>query len=127
MSTQDIRCSSHSSGSASASLLLGHGGHLGRRLPIGWVSLILVGLLTIFNFEKATAQTIGPGAVAGPVITNALTGNLTVVGNTQVTAGTTASGTSVTAGTLTFDPNAAGFPAGPVSVQTVNGHALFVN
>ncbi len=73
------------------------------------------------------AQTVGPGPVAAPVVMNTAGGSRTVVGNTQVTSATTGSGTNVTAGTLTFDPNAAGFPGGPISVLSVNGHALFVN
>lgn len=91
------------------------------------VDVLSISLLTIWSVEKAAAQVIGPGPITAPVVTNAGTGNPTVVGNTQITAPAAEPGTNVTAGTLTFDPNAASSPAGPISVLTGSGHGLFVN
>jgi len=86
-----------------------------------------LGIAAFLTTGAVSAQTIGPGPVTAPVTNNGATGDRTVVGNTQISTTVAGSGTSVTAGTLTFDPNAAGFPAGPISIQTTTGHGLFVN
>ena len=88
-----------------------------------WVCCALVA----YGAAPAGAQTVGPGTINATVVNNAGTGDQTVVGNTTIAIGGTGTGTAVTAGTLTLDPNASGFPAGPIAVQTTSGHGLFVN
>lgn len=73
------------------------------------------------------AQNVGPGTITTTIVNNASTGDQTIVGNTTVAPAGANSGTAVTAGTLTLDPSAAGFPPGPIAVQSVSGHGLFAN
>lgn len=88
---------------------------------------LFVCVLTALSEATTWAQTVGPDTITATVSNNGSTGDQTIVGNTQVTISGAGSGTLATAGTLTLDPNAAGFPAGPIAIQTTSGHGLFVN
>ena len=87
--------------------------------------LLMLGALNVAT--AAVAQTVGPGTINAPVVTNTGTGNLTVVGNTSIAIPAAGSATNVTGATLTLDPNAAGFPPGPISLQSTTDHGLFAN
>ncbi|WP_420995270.1 autotransporter outer membrane beta-barrel domain-containing protein [Cupriavidus sp. 30B13] len=83
--------------------------------------------LAALGAETSSGQTVGPGTITVPVLNNGATGDRTIVGNTTVAIPAAGSATSVTAGTLTLDPNAPGFPAGPITIQSTSGHGLFAN
>lgn len=88
---------------------------------------LVVGVLGVVGAVASIAQTVGPGTLTTTIPNNASTGDTTVVGNTTVSISGAGSGTLVTSGTLTLDPNASGFPPGPIAIQTTSGHGLFAN
>jgi len=84
-------------------------------------------LCTAMAATPLLARALGPGTFNTTVVNDGSTGDQTIVGNTTVTTSGTTAATSVTAGTLTLDPNAPGSAAAPISIQSVNGVGLFAN